>query len=243
MAIRIFLAGASGVIGTRLVPLLNDAGHTVFGTTRREDRAAFLKETGVTPVVVDVFDAAALTDAVVSIRPDVVIHQLTDLPLGLDPARMEEGVRRNARIRTEGTRNLVAAAIASGARRLIAQSIAWAYASGPEPHRESDPLDVNATGLRAVSIAGISALEESILETASLEGTVLRYGHLYGPRTGADAATDANAVHVDAAAHAALLAISADGGIFNIAEPNAYVSSEKAQRELHWDWRFRLRNE
>lgn len=93
-----------------------------------------------------------------NIRPEIVIHQLTDLPPGLDPGRMDEAVRRNAYIRTEGTRNLVAAAIAAGTHRLIAQSIAWAYAPGPEPHREGDPLDVNGTGSRAVSIGGVSAL-------------------------------------------------------------------------------------
>ena len=83
-----------------------------------------------------------------------MIHQLTDLPPGLDPSRMQEATSRNARIRDEGTRNLVRAAIAAGARRLIAQSIAWAYAPGMEPHREADPLDIGAEGTRGISVRG-----------------------------------------------------------------------------------------
>jgi nucleoside-diphosphate-sugar epimerase len=241
MAIRIFLAGAAGVIGRNLVPLLKDAGYTVFGTTRKEDKASLLKEAGATPVVLDVFDAPSLSRAVMDIRPEIVVHQLTDLPASLAPDQMEAALRRNARIRSEGTRNLVMAAIASGARRLIAQSIAWAYAPGPEPHREGDPLDVKAAGLRGVSVGGVSALEDLTLNSPPLQGIVLRYGHLYGPGTGANAPVDPGPVHVEAAAQAVLLAIDkAERGIFNIAEPNAYVSIEKARRELGWDPSFRL---
>jgi nucleoside-diphosphate-sugar epimerase len=241
MAIRIFLAGAAGVIGRNLVPLLKDAGYTVFGTTRKEDKASLLKEAGATPVVLDVFDAPSLSRAVMDIRPEIVVHQLTDLPASLAPDQMEAALRRNARIRSEGTRNLVMAAIASGARRLIAQSIAWAYAPGPEPHREGDPLDVKAAGLRGVSVGGVSALEDLTLNSPPLQGIVLRYGHLYGPGTGAHAPVDPGPVHVEAAAQAVLLAIDkAERGIFNIAEPNAYVSIEKARRELGWDPSFRL---
>ena len=125
---RIFLAGAAGAIGRRLVPLLLAAGHHVVGTTRSTSKADLLRAAGVEPVVLDIFDSAPLTRAVSAARPDIVIHQLTDLPPGLDPGQMAEGTRRNARMRSEGTRSLVSAALASGARRLIAQSIAWMYA-------------------------------------------------------------------------------------------------------------------
>src|SRR5438309_419985 len=111
---RIFLAGASGAIGKRLVPLLLDAGYHVVGTTRSTAKADALSAAGVEPVVVDVFDGPELTRAVSAARPDIVVHQLTDLPPGLDPSQMAEGTRRNARVRDEGTRNLVAAALASG---------------------------------------------------------------------------------------------------------------------------------
>src|SRR5262249_36964928 len=124
---KVFLAGAAGAIGQRLVPLLLTAGHTVIGTTRSGEKAAELRTRGVTAVVVDVYDATALRAAVAQARPDVVMHQLTDLPKVLDPNR-PASFGGNSRLRIEGTPNLVAAAQAAGARRLIAQSIAFAYA-------------------------------------------------------------------------------------------------------------------
>jgi nucleoside-diphosphate-sugar epimerase len=237
---RIFLAGAAGAIGKRLVPLLLDAGHDVAGTTRSTSRADALRAAGVEPVIVDVFDAPALTHTVRAARPDIVIHQLTDLPLGLDPARMVEGARRNARMRREGTQNLVAAALAAGVNRLVTQSVAWMYASGAEPHSEDDPLDVNAAGTRGMSADAVATMERLTVESPPIEGVVLRYGHLYGPNTGADAA-GIPSLHVDAAASAALLAIEkARRGIYNIAEPNGYLSIDKARRELEFDPSFRL---
>ena len=192
-------------------------------------------------MVVDVFDASALARAVVAANPDVVIHQLTDLPSGLDQSRMSEGIKRNARIRDEGTRNLVEAAIAAGARRLVAQSIAWAYAPGPEPHCEDDPLDLATEGNRAISVHGIAALEKRTLATPSLDGTVLRYGQLCEPGTGTRLPTGSAPLHVDAAAHAALLAVERDvSGVFNIAGSNQYVATEKASLKLGWRAEFRL---
>ncbi|WP_343714613.1 NAD(P)-dependent oxidoreductase [Inquilinus sp.] len=241
MTSRIFLAGASGAIGRRLVPLLRDAGHEVFGTTRDPAKADTLHRLGAEPVVVDVFDAAALSDAVAAARPQVVIHQLTDLPPGLDPARMAESVPRNARIRSEGTRNLVAAAREAGVRRLIAQSIAWVYAPGTPPYAEDHPLDRSADSPRRVSIDGVAALETQVLNTPPLQGLVLRYGQLYGPGTGVGAPPAPGAVHVDAAAQAALLAVDRGRpGIFNVAEPGGPALVEKAVRELGWDAGFKL---
>jgi nucleoside-diphosphate-sugar epimerase len=241
MGQRILLAGASGAIGQRLVPLLRDAGHQVAGTTRSAAKAQALQALGIDPVVVDVFDAQTLSGAVASVRPDTVIHQLTDLPKGLDPSRMAEAVVRNARIRDEGTRNLVAAAVAAGTRRLVTQSIAWVYAPGPQPHVEADPLDIDAKGDRGVSVRGVVALETWTLNAPPMAGVVLRYGQLYGPGTGADAPRSAVPLHVDAAAYAALLAIDRGApGIYNIAEPNAQVATQKAGVELGWNADFRL---
>jgi nucleoside-diphosphate-sugar epimerase len=238
---RIFLAGAAGAIGRRLVPLLQGAGHHVVGTTRSTSKADLLRAAGVEPVVLDVFDRAPLTRAVSAARPDIVIHQLTDLPPGLDPSQMAEGSRRNARMRSEGTQSLVSAALASGARRFIAQSIAWMYAPGPQPHSEEDPLDIDAQGTRAITVAGVVTLERLAISSPPIEGIVLRYGHLYGPNTGTDIAGEAPSLHVDAAASAALLAVEkARKGIYNIAEPNAYLSVEKARRELGFDPSFRM---
>ena len=233
---KIFLAGAAGAIGKRLVPLLIKAGHHVIGTTRSITKGDALRAEGVDPVIIDVFDAAALSRAVSVAGPDIVVHQLTDLPPGLDPRQMAEGTRRNARMRIEGTQNLVAAARESGAHRLVAQSIAWMYAPGPEPHSEDDPLDSHASGTRAITVAGVAALERLTVSSPPIEGIVLRYGHLYGPGTGADAPGEVPSLHVDAAAAAALLAIEkARRGIYNIAEPSGYLSTEKAQRELGFD--------
>jgi len=240
MGHRIFLAGGSGAIGRRLVPQLVDAGHRVTATTRRAAKAAELRALGADPVVVDVFDADGLRAAVVAARPEIIIHQLTDLPAGLDPAKMGEAITRNARIRDEGTRNLVEAAKAAGARRLIAQSIAWVYAPGPEPHAETDPLDNAAEGGRGISVGGVVALERQVLGASPMTGIVLRYGHLHGPGTGAEAAAEP-AVHVDAAAYAALLAVERGApGAFNVAEPNGHIQTGKAVSELGWRADFRL---
>ncbi len=120
---RIFLAGASGVIGVRLVPLLVADGHEVAGMTRSPGKAEGLRALGAEPVVCDVFDLDALSAAVRAFGPDVVLHELTDLPD--DPGRISEMAAANNRIRREGTRNLLAAAKAAGAPRFVAQSIAW----------------------------------------------------------------------------------------------------------------------
>ena len=232
---KIFLAGATGAIGSVLAPLLVDAGYAVYGSTRRVERAGVLEAQAVAPVVVDVFDAAALASALKRIAPDVVIHQLTDLPRDLDPARMAEAVVRNARIRSEGTRNLVAATLAAGCPRLIAQSIAWAYAPGPKPWREEQPLDVTAEDPRGITVRGVAALESLTLETPGLAGTVLRYGQFYGPGTSTPTPRGTTPVHVEAAAWAAVLAVQCDArGIYNIAEESPELSTEKARRELGW---------
>ena len=237
---KIFLAGATGAIGRRLVPMLLSAGHVVIGTTRSITKAEGLRAAGVQPVVVDVFDAAALSKAVLHAQPDIVVHQLTDLPPGLNPSQMTEGTQRNARMRSQGTQNLVAATLDAGVHRLIAQSIAWMYAPGKEPHSEDDPLDIDARGTRAITVAGVATLERLTTSSLPIDGVILRYGHLYGPGTGASTA-EAPALHVDAAAVAAVLALEkAQRGIYNIAEPSGYLSTEKAQRELGFDAGARL---
>jgi nucleoside-diphosphate-sugar epimerase len=198
----VFLAGASGAVGRRLAPLLVSEGWRVIGTTRSADKAAVLRSLSVEPVIVDVFEASALAAAIAKARPVVVVHQLTDLPPGLDPALMAEAAARNARIRDEGTRNLVYAAVRAGVRRLVAQSVAFPYAGVRLPHREDDPLAVGAQGRAGVSARGVASLERQVLE-APLTGIVLRYRRLYGPGTGFDAPSGPAPLHVDAAAKAA----------------------------------------
>lgn len=239
---KIFFAGAGGVIGRRLMPLLRAAGHEVVGTTRSADKAAALRALGAEPAVVDVFDRAALARAVTAAAPQVVMHQLTDLPYAPGTPRYQEGLDRNARLRIDGTRNLAAAAIAAGVRRLIAQSIAFVYAPGEGAHVESDPLDLAATGARKGTVDGVVALEQATL--ALPEGIVLRYGFLYGPGTWFENEKRAKpALHVDAAAQAALLAVTAGArGIYNIAEDDGAVSVDKAKHDLGFDPAFRIKS-
>jgi nucleoside-diphosphate-sugar epimerase len=236
----IFLAGATGAIGRRLAPLLIADGWTVVGTTRSSAKQQVLRDLGVEPAVVDVFDSAALTTAVVLAKPEIVIHQLTDLPLGLDPAAMGDALVRNARLRDEGTRNLVSAASAAGVKRLIAQSIAFVYEPGTMPYREDDPLCVDADDEWGLTARGVASLERQVLG-APMVGIVLRYGALYGPGTGFDVATGSAPLHVDAAARAAQLAVSkGETGIYNVAETDGTVSSEKIERELGWNANYRI---
>ena len=242
---KVFLAGATGAIGKRLVPQLLDAGCEVFGTTRSERKVAELRTAGVTPIVVDVFDAPALSRAMTAVRPDIVINQLTDLPANLEPSGMAEGIVRTTRIRIEGTRNLVAAAREAGVRRIIAQSLAcWVYADGPQPYSEDAPLDLRADAPHAIVVEGVATLEQLTTMSPPVEGVVLRYGQIYGPGTGRDEPTRPAPLHVDAAAHAALLAIErGKPGIFNIAEDDGFVSIAKALGELGFDPGFRLDND
>jgi nucleoside-diphosphate-sugar epimerase len=239
---NIFLAGATGAVGRRLVPMLRDAGHAVTGTSRSQERAAALDVLGAHGVVVDVYDARALLRAMSAANPDVVIHQLTDLPHALDPAGRPAEFEANARLRIEGTKNLMAAASVSGARRVVAQSIAFSYAPGPGPRVETDPLDLD--GPRSATVRAVISLEQQVLGMPGIDGVVLRYGRFYGPGTWYDAPPGPGALHVDAAAHAALLAVTKGRGIYNIAEDDhaapGSVSSENAKRELGFDAGYRM---
>jgi nucleoside-diphosphate-sugar epimerase len=239
--VRIFLAGASGAIGRRLTPLLLTAGHEVIGSTRSPDTARQLNAAGMHGVVADVFDAAALRDAVVKVRPEIVIHQLTDLPRVVeDEAQLAASYPRNARIRTEGTRNLIAAAQAASARRFIVQSVAFAYAPGAEPHPETDPLNV-LEGPRAVTVGAAADMERQVL-SSGMEAIVLRYGFFYGPGTWHADPIRKPPLHIDAAAQATLLALTRGRpGTYNIAEEDGTVSIARARAELGFDPAFRLR--
>ena len=180
---KIFVAGASGVIGRPLLRRLVDAGHAVTGMTRSEQRAVEVREVGADAAICDVFDRAALDAALAGAAPDVVVHQLTSLPQQLD-IRKKGVYDANNRIRDEGTRNLVAAARAAGARRMVAQSVAFIY----EPvagwvKSEDDPPMSSASGEFGSSVMATLSLEQQVLAAEGLEGLVLRYGFFYGPRT------------------------------------------------------------
>jgi nucleoside-diphosphate-sugar epimerase len=191
---RVFVAGASGVIGVRLIPLLVRDGHEVAGMTRSPGKEAVLRELGAEPVVCDVFDAGALARAVTAFGPELVMHQLTDLP---DQAeQIPEFAARNNRIRTEGTRNLLAAAAQAGATRFLAQSIAWAPPAA----------------------GGAVAEHERLVLAAG--GVVIRYGVFYGPGTysGADRVPPPPRIQVDEAARRTVALLTAPSGVVVVTE-------------------------
>ncbi len=166
------------------------------------------------PVTLDVFPMCLLSKPLSrAFGPRILIHEVTDLPQRLDREAMIEGEVRNARVWSEGTRNLMKAAKNAGTRRAIAQSSgARLYAPGPEPHREEDVLGVTDADSRVV-LEGVLALEHAVLDTAPVEGIVLRYGLLYGPGTSSEQPQGPCHLHVQAAAHAALLAVEKGRGI------------------------------
>jgi 2-alkyl-3-oxoalkanoate reductase len=236
--LRIFIAGASGTLGRRLVPQLIQRGHHVTGTTR--SNADRLRAMGAEPVVVDPLDAEALRAAVVAAEPDVVVHQLTDLS-GLGALRnFDKAFAMTNRLRTEGTDNLIAAARAAGARRLVWQSYAgWPYArEGDAIKAEDAPLDPEPPSDARESLAAIRHLEDAVMAARDMEGVVLRYGGFYGPGTsideggahvelirkrkfpiGGSGAGIWSFVHIDDAAAATVAAIE-DGptGIYNVVD-------------------------
>ena len=231
-AIRsVFVAGAAGAIGRQLLPMLVSAGYEVSGTTRDPEKTAQIEATGVRPFVVDVFDRDLLIGAVEKARPDVIIHQLTDLSAANFAA--------TDRLRINGTRNLVDAAKATGVHRVIAQSLAIVYAPGAEPSTERDPLADDSPVLRD-TVRGVRALEAAVQELP--EGIVLRYGLFYGPGTWysrigwfADAVRQgerpashgvSSFIHVKDAARAAMLAIDWPAGVVNIVDDEPAAGTE-----------------
>jgi 2-alkyl-3-oxoalkanoate reductase len=179
--VRVFVAGASGAIGRPLVRRLIAAGHEVTGMTRREENAAELREAGAEAVVCDVYDAERLRDAAVAARPEAVVHMLTALPQRM---KARTDLRPTDRIRVEGTRNLIAAAQAAGARRVIAESVSFFYAhEGGWVKDEDAPLDLDAPGKVGPAVAAVADLERQVLNADGMEGVVLRFGWFYGPGT------------------------------------------------------------
>jgi nucleoside-diphosphate-sugar epimerase len=187
---RIFLAGASGVIGQRLIPRLVQAGHIVGGLTRSPGKAELLSHLGAEPILCDVFDREALIQVVSDFKPDVMLNELTDLPD--DVAQINEFAGLNARIRTEGTRNLIEAARQSGSPKILAQSLAWQLPDGPDAR-------------------AVAELERSVLAAS---GVVLRYGQFYGPGTYYEEQPPKEPrVHVDRAAERTVEALGEQTGV------------------------------
>jgi nucleoside-diphosphate-sugar epimerase len=180
--VKVFVAGASGAIGRPLVRQLVAAGHEVTGTTRREDRAESIRESGAKAVVCDIFDRPALETAVRGAAPEVVVNQLTSLPQDYNPRSLDYAPTN--RVREEGGGNLMAAALASGARRYLTQSIAFLYApeGGSVKSEDARPYD-DAPAPFDEGVRAMLAHECDVLGTEGIEGLVLRYGQFYGPGT------------------------------------------------------------
>lgn len=244
---RVLVAGAGGVIGRPLVRLLSAAGHEVVALTRSAGSLEQLRVTGAEPVSCDALDAAALAGAVQAARPDVVVNQLTALPPRISPRRIGRDLAATNRLRTQGTRNLMAAAAAAGAGQVVAQSVAFAYApDGDDLRRESDPLYLRAPGGFAQAVAGVADLERETRGNAGVIGAVLRYGFFYGPGTsyaaGGSIAADVRRrrfpvigpgsgvfsfIHVEDAAIATIAAIEQRAeGVYNIVDDEPAAAAE-----------------
>ena len=221
---RIFVAGASGVLGRAFLRDARAAGHEVVGMTRSERGARTIEALGAMPVRADALDAGVMRATVAAARPDAIVDLLTDLAAG-DSAT-------NARLRIVGTRNLVDAAHAAGVNTIVAESISWIHPPSPEPADEGTELDIHADEPRRTTVRAVASLEAAVRELP--HAVVLRFGQLYGPgtwyapegrfalaaRAGSLPATETvtSFVHVDDAVRAALLALGWPSGIWNVVD-------------------------
>jgi nucleoside-diphosphate-sugar epimerase len=195
---KVFVAGATGVLGRALVPQLVAGGHEVVGMTRSASKQDLLRSLGARPVVADALDPDAVAQAVASAEPEVIVHQLTALSGKLSardmrhPERFSGAIMTN-RLRTEGTDHLLAAGRAVGARRFVAQSIAaFRFArTGAPVQTEADPLDPDPPAAMRAAQAAILYLERAVTTIEWGEGLALRYGSFYGPGTGFSSSRDA----------------------------------------------------
>jgi nucleoside-diphosphate-sugar epimerase len=180
---KVFVAGATGAIGKQLVPRLVAAGHEVHGMTRSESKKAMLADMGAVPVVADALDADQVAEAVGTVKPDAIVHELTAIET-LDMRNFDRAFAMTNRLRTEGTDHLLSAAQAVGVQRFVAQSFFALYErTGGPVKTEEDPVDPTPAREMRESVGAIRHLEEAVLGARWTEGIVLRYGGFYGPGT------------------------------------------------------------
>ncbi len=182
---RVFIAGATGALGSRLVPLLTGVGHEVFGSTRKEPGRSAIDALGATGIVMDPLDADSVRAAVAEAKPDVVVHELTALSaMSGNMKKWDQDFAMTNRLRTEATDHLLAAAHESGARRFVAQSYGGHWVNqrtGGPVKTEADPV-VDDPGKEArQSLRAIKHLEKAVTTAPGIDGVVLRYGNFYGP--------------------------------------------------------------
>ena len=237
---KIFFAGASGAMGKRLVPLLLAANHQVLATTRSPEKLPWLSQLGARPMLLNGLDHAAVMRAVMASSPDAIVHQMTALSSVHTLKNFDAEFAMTNRLRSEGTKHLLAAAQAVGVRTFVAQSFTgWPNErKGGRVKAEDDPLDRHAPASMSQSLAAIRTLEEMVSQALGVTGMVLRYGNFYGPGTAiasdgemvemvrgrklpivGNGAGVWSFVHVDDAARATVLALERGiGGIFNIVD-------------------------
>ena len=237
---RVFVAGATGAIGTRLVPQLIAAGHEVVGTSRSTDRARRLRAIGAEPIALDLLDGAAVRKAVAAVRPDAIVHEATALAGMRDLKHFDRTFAQTNRLRTEGADALIEAAREVGVRRFVAQSFAtnrYAREGGPVKS-ENDPLDPDPPAATQESQAAMAYLERATMEAG---GIALRYGGFYGapddelvdvvrkrlfPIVG-DGGGVWSFIHLDDAATATVLALErGEPGIYNVVDDDPAPVSE-----------------
>jgi nucleoside-diphosphate-sugar epimerase len=244
---RVFVAGATGAIGNRLVPQLVEAGHQVTAITRSKEKVGELYGLGAEAVVCDVFDAGRLGSVVARAEPDAVINELTDLPQSLNPRKLGEYYAANNRVRREGTRNLLDAARGAGVRRFLVQGAAYWYApTGGAVKTEEAPLYLDAPAPIGPAVHTIKEVEEAVLSADGIEGIVLRYGMFYGPGTWyakegnvglqvrkrrypmiGDGRGTYSFIHIDDAASATVAALErARPGIYNVVDDDPATAAE-----------------
>ena len=236
---RVFVVGATGAIGTRLVPQLISHGHEVTGTFRASGGAERVRALGAEPVALDVLDGAAVRRAVQSARPDAIIHQATALANVRFGRSLDRAFGPTNILRTEGTDNLLAAAREAGVRRFVAQSFAsYRYAREGGPVKtENVPLDPDPPAMARETNAAMRHLDEAVTAAG---GIALRYGGFYGaandglvppvrkrqfPIIGAGAGIS-SFIHLDDAAAAAVLALDKGAGLYNIVDDEPAPMSE-----------------
>ena len=237
---KVFVAGASGALGRRLVPILVASGHEVVAMTRSPEKTESLRRLDAESVVADGLDKAAVMRAVARAEPEVVIHQMTGLTGAKSFRKFDDEFALTNRLRTEGLDHMLDAARAAGARRFIAQSFGnWNYErSGGSPKTEDDPLDPTPPAAMSRTLAAIRYLESAVAEQDGIEGVALRYGNFYGPGAhigegGAfldqvrkrrlpiigDGGGVWSFIHFDDAASATMLAMDrGEPGVYNVAD-------------------------
>ncbi|SFP17319.1 NAD(P)-dependent oxidoreductase [Actinomadura madurae] len=234
---RVFVAGGTGVLGRRLVPLLVERGHEVTATTTSASKLDVAARLGAEGVVMDGLDAASVGEAVAKARPDVIVHQMTAISVAhagkADMKHMDRWFAGTNRLRTEGTDHLLAAADATGVTRFVAQAYAsWnGIREGGWVKTEEDPLDLMAGTPAEPGMAALAHVEDAVTRAG---GTVLRYGWFYGPGATGDlvepvrkrqfpivggGAGHCSFIHLDDAALATVLAVEKQvSGVFNIVD-------------------------